>query len=190
MPSTQTKKKKYTYQDYLNTPDEERWQLINGELFRTPSPNTCHQSISRNLEYELETHVRRTGCGKVFDAPFDVVLDQENVVQPDVLFVAADRKDIITPGNIQGAPDLVVEILSQSSAYHDLVTKKKLYAAAGVKEYWLLDPMEKQLEVLVLETGKGSFRSEAVYGKTDTLQSPLLPELRIKLDTVFEEPLA
>ena len=133
-------KKRYTYDDYLKTPDDKRYELIEGELYMTPSPITNHQRISRKIEFLLEKFVTENELGEIFDAPYDVYFDDENVVQPDILFISKDRLNIIGDKNLQGAPDLVIEILSESNAYRDLIQKKKLYAMHGVKEYWIKEP--------------------------------------------------
>ena len=93
-------KKKYTYEDYLKTPDDKRYELIEGELLMTPSPVTKHQRISRELEFEILKFVKANNLGEVFDAPCDVYLDNENVVQPDILFISTERLNIIGEKNI------------------------------------------------------------------------------------------
>lgn len=174
---------KFTYQDYLMMPSDKRYELIEGEFYAAPSPNTSHQRTSRKLEILLEDFVTRNDLGEMFHAPYDVVLSDEDVVQPDILFVSKERSHIITEKNIQGAPDLVIEILSTSTAYMDLVKKKKLYAKSGIKEYWIIDPKEKTAEVLVLKE-KG-FETLKVYSKEGTLESPTLKDLRIALEKIF-----
>ncbi|GAH56371.1 unnamed protein product, partial [marine sediment metagenome] len=176
-------KKKLTYEDYLKMPNEERYELIEGELLMIPSPLIYHQWISKNIEYELERFVREKGAGKVFDAPCDVYLDEENVFQPDILFVSKERLNIIGEKNIQGAPHLVVEILSEATAYRDLIRKKKLYARFGVREYWIVDPGEKRVEVYSL-TAK-EFDLSRSFSENDYLESPLLTALKIELSSVF-----
>src|SRR3990167_1134525 len=140
-------KKRYTYDDYLKTSDDRRYELIEGELYMTPSPITNHQRISRKIEFLLEKFVTENDLGEVFYAPYDVYLDDENVVQPDIMFISKGRSKIIGEKNLQGAPDLVVEILSESTAYRDLIQKKKLYAKFGVKEYWIVVPEEKTIDI-------------------------------------------
>ncbi|MEW6675939.1 MAG: Uma2 family endonuclease [Nitrospirota bacterium] len=132
MPPAVIEKKRYTYEDYLKTPEDERYELIGGELLITPSPIPNHQRISRKLEFMLEKFVTENNLGEVFYAPCDVYLDEENVVQPDILFISKERLNIISEKNIQGAPDLVIEIISENTAYRDLVQKKRLYARFGV----------------------------------------------------------
>ena len=140
-----TDKRRYTYKDYLNMSDDKRYELIGGCLMMAPAPIPYHQWISKNIEYEIERFVREKKLGRVFDAPCDVYLDEENVVQPDILFVSEERTHIIGKTHIQGAPDLAVEILSESTAYTDLMKKKRLYARFGVKEYWIVDPDGKTI---------------------------------------------
>ncbi len=183
MTLTSAAKRKSTYEDYLKTPEDKRYELLEGELLMTPSPIPYHQWISKNLLFELEKFVRERGAGKVFSAPCDVYLDQENVVEPDILFISKERRQIIGERNVQGAPDLVIEILSDSTAYNDLVKKKKLYARFGVKEYWIVDPAEKTVEAHVLKDR--SFVLIKSYSETETLESPLLSGLAIGLGSVF-----
>jgi Uma2 family endonuclease len=121
--------------------------------------------------------------GEVFTAPFDVILDNENVLQPDILFVSKDRQNIIGENNIQGAPDLSIEIISASSAYSDFVKKKQIYARFGVKEFWVVIPEEEAVEIHILK--ENVFSLQQKYWKKDTLQSPLLGELRLPLSTIF-----
>lgn len=124
-------KKKYTYEDYLKTPEDKRYELINGELLMTPSPVPQHQRISGRLEFMLRRFIIERNLGEVFDAPCDVYLDGENVVQPDILFISRDKLGIIGEKNIQGAPDLVIEIISENSVYRDMVQKKET-----VRQIW------------------------------------------------------
>ncbi len=176
---------KFTYEDYKNLPESEtkRYELIEGELIMVPSPTFEHQDISANLEFALAKFVREHQLGKVLDAPLDVVLDDENVVQPDIIFISKARSQIIRKEAIHGAPDLVIEILSPSTGERDRTVKKKLYARAGVTEYWLVDPEHQTIEVLTLkETG---FERVALYHRDETLTSPVLPGLHIPLSDVF-----
>jgi len=183
MAPTITEKKKYTYEDYLKTPDDERYELIEGELLMTPSPIPKHQRISRELEFEMMKFVKANDLGEIFYAPCDVYLDNENVVQPDILFISKERLNIIGEKNIQGAPDLVIEIISESTAYRDLVQKKKLYGKFGVKEYWIVIPGEELVEVYILKDN--TFMFHKTYGKGDTVESPYLKKLKIELKDIF-----
>lgn len=181
--ATATEKRKYTYEDYLNTPDDKRYELIEGELLMTPSPVPYHQWVAKNFVYDLERFVRQNKAGKVFGAPCDVLLNNENVLEPDVLFISTERLSIIGEKNIQGAPDLIVEVLSESTAYRDLVKKKRLYAEFAVKEYWIVDPNERTVDVYRLS--RKDFVQAKRYSENDILESPLLPGLKISLTEVF-----
>lgn len=176
-------KKRYTYEDYLKTPEGERYELIEGELLMTPSPVTRHQRISGKLELELRKFVTENNLGEVFDAPYDVYLDNENVVQPDILFISKERLNIIGEKNIQGAPDLVIEIISENTAYRDLVKKKKLYARFGVEEYWIVIPGEESIEIYILKNN--IYNHYKTCSKDDTLESPCFKDLKIDLKRIF-----
>jgi Uma2 family endonuclease len=183
MAPTVIEKKRYTYEDYLKTPDDERYELIEGELLMTPSPIPKHQRISREIEFELMKFAKENDLGEIFDAPCDVYLDNENVVQPDILFISKERLNIIGEKNIQGAPDLVIEIISESTAYRDLVQKKKLYAKFGVKEYWIVIPREELIEVYILKDN--TYMLHKTYSKDETLESPYLRNLKVELTGIF-----
>jgi Uma2 family endonuclease len=176
-------KKKYTYEDYLKTPEDERYELIEGELIMSPSPIPKHQRISRKIEFILEKYVTENDLGEVFYAPCDVYLDDENVIQPDILFISKDRLNIIGEKNIQGAPDLVMEIISENTAYRDFVQKKRLYAKFGVKEYWIVIPEEKLIEIYTLKDN--TYTLYKTYYKDDILESPYLRNLKIELKGIF-----
>ena len=177
-------KKRYTYDDYLKTPDDKRYELIEGELYMTPSPITNHQRISRKIEFLLEKFVTENELGEIFDAPYDVYFDDENVVQPDILFISKDRLNIIGDKNLQGAPDLVIEILSESNAYRDLIQKKKLYARHGVKEYWIVVPGEKTIDIHILK--EKTYQLYKTLGQDDTLESQILKGFKMELKAIFK----
>ena len=141
-------KRKLTYQDYVNLPDDgHRYEPIHGELIMVAAPLTIHQIVVSNISFALQRFVKQTGAGIVLTAPIDVVFDEHNTFQPDIIFIARERKSIITEKNIQGAPDLVVEVLSPSSFYYDWFDKKEVYQRSGVREYWLVDPLRRWAEV-------------------------------------------
>ena len=164
--TTQKPKAKLTFQDYLNTPDDERYELLDGELIMAPSPNTLHQVICGKLGARLSLFVERGHLGQVFFSPYDVKFADTDVVQPDLLFVSNARSGIITPNNIQGAPDFVVEIQSTSTSLRDWNDKRRLYALHGVTEYWLIDPETRTVAVLLLNDGEyeqaGNFREGSI----------------------------
>lgn len=174
---------KFTYEDYLQLPEDKRYEIIEGELYMVPSPNCSHQTISQKLFLALHDHITSRGLGTVFYAPLDVVPSEENVIQPDLIFISRERSYIITDKNICGMPDLVVEILSPGTAYRDKGIKRKLYAKYDVKEYWIVDPDQRMVEVLALE--EGEFLSAGVYTEKTPLKSPILTELGVDLSKVF-----
>ena len=163
---------KYTYADYLETSDDERYELLHGELVMAAAPLIAHQYILIKLAAKVETFVDERNLGTVYCAPFDVVLSDTNVVQPDLLFVSNERAQIITRENIQGAPDLVVEILSPATAERDRSVKFELYAQHDVQEYWIVDPDARTITVFLLN--EGEFEEVDTYSEGETLTSPML----------------
>ena len=174
---------KFTYQDYLNTSEDKRYELLDGDLVTIATPGELHQSVSAQLGWRLVQFASENNSGRVYHAPFDVVLSDTDVVQPDLLFISNERDHIITPENIQGAPDLVVEVLSPSTATRDRTFKRTLYARHGVKEYWMVDTTA--IDVTVLLLGNRGFEVADVYGGSEALTSPLLPGFRFNLDDIF-----
>ncbi|MEW6399503.1 MAG: Uma2 family endonuclease, partial [Bacillota bacterium] len=139
--------------------------------------------ISGRLEKMLREWVEEQHLGEVYDAPTDVVLSEHNVVQPDIFYISRERLGIIKVANIQGAPDMVVEILSPNSLEWDRVTKRHLYAKYGVREFWVVDPEGRTIEVTVLRGRE--LATLQVYPTGTTLVSPLLPGLQVPIDQVF-----
>ncbi len=180
----QSPPKKFTYRDYLELPEDgKRYEVINGELIMTPAPLTIHQKITTEIVLALGNYVKKNNLGTVLTAPVDVVLSDINVLQPDILFVSNERKEIITEKNISGAPDLVIEILSPSTAYYDLFDKKELYERFGVKEYWIVDPMRKWIEVYNLKNKK--FRQTQKLSQKGILHSAVLKNFELNLQEIF-----
>ena len=185
-PSYPAEKKIYTYEDYVLLPDDgNRYEIIEGELFMSPAPKVKHQRVSRILEFKLVTYVEQHRSGEVFDAPCDVVFTKQDTVQPDIIFIANSNKTIITEDNIQGAPDLLIEILSKSTAYNDLVSKKDLYEKFGVKEYWIVDPMKEWIEIYLLTEGKYQLHQRTE--KSGIITSAILASFEIKLEDIFRK---
>lgn len=174
---------KFTYEDYRRTPEDKRYELIDGDLIMVPSPRTAHQSVSMRLGVYLYNFVKAGSVGRMFFAPFDVVLSDTDVVQPDILFISNERLHILTEDNVRGAPDLVIEILSPGTADRDRTLKRSLYARHGVREYWLVDPQTSTVEVLW--SREGPFDSTVMYTAQETLTSPLFHGLHIQLSEVF-----
>ena len=174
---------KFTYQDYLNTPEDKRYELLDGELVMTPAPGELHQSVSILLGSKLFQFASENSLGRVYHAPFDVVLSDADVVQPDLLFVSNECAHIITPANIQGAPDLVVEILSPSTAERDRTFKRTLYARHSVNEYWMVDTTAK--DITVLRLGERGYEVVDTYGQGATLTSPTLQGFALNIGDIF-----
>ena len=175
---------KLTYEDYLTTPADERYELLDGDLIMVPAPNLKHQHVLGNLHYHLRQFITEHGTGRLFLAPCDVYLSDTNVVQPDLLFVSRKREHLLSDGQkVRGAPDLVVEILSPSSADTDRGTKRELYGRHGVTEYWLVDPTAET--VAIHRHRDGVLVATESFGREQTLRSPLLAGLELRLDDVF-----
>lgn len=181
---TQSKPRiKFTVNDYMTTPPDKRYQLLDGELILAPAPTTRHQRILIHLFRAIDAFVRANGLGEVFLAPCDVVLSNYDVVQPDILLVSHARSSIVTEANLQGAPDVVVEVLSPATEEYDRGYKRTLYGRHGVREYWLVDPDAQNVEVLV--GGAGGLAPAATYQRGQVLVSPLLAGLAIELDQLL-----
>lgn len=180
---TLRKKVRFTYEDYLNFPPEKRYEIIEGDLHMTPAPLTKHQMTLLNLTLKLHEFINKNSLGKCLIAPVDVVLSREDVIQPDILFISKDRLGILTEKNVEGPPDLLVEVLSPSTKNWDREAKRKLYEHYGVREYWIVDPDAKTVEVLQM-TDDG-YRSYRVFACGTHLQSPLLEGLAFLIDEIF-----
>ena len=176
---------KLTYEEFRELPDDgKRYELIRGEVHLTPSPATKHQLTLFNLSGSLFVYSKRSPVGVVAVAPLDVRLSHDTAVQPDLIFVSNARANIIRENYIDGAPDLVVEILSPSTAAHDRATKLTLYAEAGVPEVWLLDPNAKTVEVLKLQGRK--YVLDAALAGDQKLTSSQFPGWELPLIDLFD----
>src|SRR2546422_2254449 len=146
--------KRWTYDEYCRLDDDRRYEIIGGNLLMAPAPDTWHQDWSRKLFRLIDRFVMKNNPGELFYAPIDIVLDEENTVQPDIVFIATPNLQIIQRRAIFGVPELLVELVSPSSVRRDRYDKKALYARFGVKEYWIGDPANKALEILTLREGR------------------------------------
>ena len=174
-----------TVEDYRSLPEAgPRYQLIEGDLYMAPAPNRFHQEISRNLQVKLFLYLRESGLGKIFDAPFDVYLDETNVYQPDLVVVLNDRLAILTEAGVEGAPNLVIEILSPKTRRLDLEQKRKAYPRFGVQELWIIDP-EPKLTTQYRFAPDGSATAVTIP-ESDRLTSPLLPGFSISGAELYE----
>jgi Uma2 family endonuclease len=179
---------KLTYEDLEPLPEDgKRRELIDGELVVSPSPQTRHQAVVGNLHFLIARHVRDKRCGRLFLAPFDVVLSRHDVLEPDLLYISHERMERLTRRNVQGAPDLVVEVLSEWSRRRDEIVKRRLYEAHGVAEYWIVDPEIDVIRVYRRVDGRLSRVAELTAEAKDVLTTPLLAGLELSLADVFEE---
>ncbi len=173
---------KYSYSDYLTWPDDERWEIINGEAYNmTPAPGIKHQNVVGTIFSSLKQKLKGKPC-RPFVAPTDVVLSECDIVQPDIIVVCDEKK--ITEANIQGTPDLVVEVLSPATALKDKREKKALYERSAVREYVIIDPIELYVERFVLK-GKRYGESE-IFGPQEVLSLNSFKGVDIALWEVFE----
>ena len=180
----------YTYGDYRTLPEDmsRRYELVHGDLYRVPAPTTRHQRILSTLNSLVLRQAKNRQLGEVFFAPVDVILghgDAREVVQPDLVFVAANRRDIVKLHGIEGPPDLVVEILSPGTEERDRGYKLKMYARHGVREYWIVDPDPRTIDVY--RAGAADYLAPVRYRETDVMTGALLRELTIPLHEVFAD---
>ena len=176
---------KFTYDDYrLFANDGRRHELVDGEHVISPSPKSKHQNAASNLVRLLGNFVRRNKLGKVYPAPFDVILSEFDVVEPDVLFIAAARVEEIVRDWVRGAPDLVIEILSESTEEADRTLKLKQYEKFGVLEYWIVDPDSEIVKVYGL--GEAGYELLANLKDGEKVQSKVLPGLDFQNGEIFE----
>ncbi len=176
---------KLTYDDYLNFPDDgKRYEIVDGESYMAPAPQTRHQVVSINLEAILMRYTQTNNAGYILHAPVDVVFSATTIVQPDILFIQKGRAHIIKKNAIEGPPDLIIEILSPGNERLDRFTKMKRYAIFGVGEYWLIDYQARTLEQYVLQ-GR-FFERKGVF--IEDFSPPLFPDLTIHLSQIFKGP--
>lgn len=188
MPNAARSDSRLTYKDLLLLPDDGlRHEIIDGVHYVTPCPNMRHQLLAGRLHYELESALRAApGQGHVFFAPFDVVFTDWDVVEPDLLFIAADQGHILTNANVQGSPALVVEILSPSTRKRDQGIKRQLFDRGGVREYWLVDP-ERDTVVVFRRQSEGTFVEVVkLTDGAERLTTPLIPNFSVGLTELFE----
>jgi len=176
-----------TVENYKLLPETgPRYQLIEGDLYMAPAPNRLHQDISRNLEFILLEYLKEHPIGTLYDAPFDVYLDETNVFQPDILFVSPERAHILTDAGAEGAPDFLVEILSPRTAKLDLENKRRQYARHGVDELWIIDP-ESRTVAIHRFAEKPDAPVRVAHGH-DILTTPHFPGLEIEVSRCFVRP--
>ena len=186
--STQPAVRGWTYEEFANLPDDgNRYEVIAGELSVTPAPSITHQKIATRLIAALENFAEETRAGTVFSAPLDVIFGEGDYLEPDILFVRAERAGIIKEHAVVGAPDLVVEVLSASTARRDRGLKRERYAAYGVPEYWIIDTEARQIEVYRL-SGGDLRRTEVATDFLRWRPAPGGPELVIDVPHLMRPP--
>ena len=180
---------KLTYDDFVLFPDDgKRHELIDGEHYVTAAPNTKHQRVSMDLTFLLRSWLEDHPVGHLFAAPYDIVLSQFDVVEPDLIYLSNERAaEIMTTLHLRGAPELVVEIGSPSTRQRDETIKRHLYARTGVSEYWFVDPELDIVRVYRRESEQFARPQELSREAGDTLTTPLLAGLSLPLDRIFRE---
>lgn len=175
--------RKVSWSDYRAWDDDNRWEIIGGRPYAMTAPKVSHQFVCGEIFARLHAHFKGRPC-RPFISPIDVRLSEYDAVQPDLLVVCDESQ--ITSTHIEGPPTLVIEVLSPSTQRHDRVRKLRLYAAAGVKEYWIVQPYPALAEVLSLE-GE-CYRIAGTYTESETLKSPVFPDLELPLEEIFPSP--
>ena len=180
-----TARRKLTYEDYVLFPEDgQRHEIIDGEHYVSPAPTPKHQRVSMRLSVRIGGFVEQRRLGEAFASPIDVLLSRHDILQPDLLFISNERAAILQEKNIQGAPDLVVEILSAGTRKLDERIKLARYELLGVSEYWIVDPLADRVHVFQAE--EETFRKVAELAGGDVLTTPLLPGLEIPLRELFK----
>lgn len=173
----------WDYDDYRSIPEDgQRYEIIEGELFVSPSPSLTHQTLSKRLQIWLIEQIEKRGLGTVFNAPADVIFSKLSVVQPDLIVIGTEQSNRIATRGIEGAPDLLIEIASPSTKSLDRHHKFKLYAQQRVREYWIVDAATETVEVFVL--GKKGFDPGQVYEPGESVGSQAF-SLDIAIDELF-----
>lgn len=177
---------RWTHDDLARLPEDgKRYEIIRGELCMTSAPSTLHQRVVARLDRLLGTFVDERGLGELYIAPTDVRLSEHDVVEPDLFFIARANLGIVGDAFVSGAPDLVIEVASDSTRERDRTRKKALYESAGVREYWIVDPDARRVTVF-RPTGK-AFDSGRDLEPGSTLVTPLLPDLELVVSRILPE---
>jgi Uma2 family endonuclease len=175
-----------TVSDYFDTPEGgPRYQLIDGDLIPMPTPDSFHQMILWNLAGIIYTYLKKNPIGKAFFAPIGVLLTEINAYEPDLIFISRDRESLIAKRGVEGAPDLVVEVLSPGTARYDKGVKKSIYARTGVVELWFIDPALREIHIYNLR--QDAQNPSAVHSQNDRFESTLFPGLVFQCSEIFEQ---
>lgn len=175
-------KENYTYDDYLKWDETERIEILDGFAYLQATPSRAHQSVSMELSRQISTFLKGKSC-EVYAAPFSVKLDEKNVVEPDITIVCDKGK--ITEKGINGAPNLIIEIISPSSVKVDKMIKFNKYEKFGIKEYWIVDPLNKSVDVFILGDNN-RYDRQSTYIDEEKIKLSIIPELEVDLKLVFE----
>ncbi len=178
------KEKLWIYREYLELNDDKRYEVIKGRLCEMPAPHFEHQRILNKLNFAMYSFVLKKGFGEILPSPFDVILSEDIVVQLDIVFISKENLKNIKEGRLFGSPDLVVEIVSPTSYYRDRYEKFEIYEKAGIKEYWIVYPGEKAVEVWVLNEGK--YELYSIASSEGKVKSKVLKGFEVDLKEVFE----
>jgi Uma2 family endonuclease len=182
--ATQQQPKQWTYDDLFDLPADKRYEIIDGVLYEMPAPNAAHEVITMNLVQFVFSLVVWPLGGKILTAPVDLFLQHDNPVQPDLLILLPEQLGMISERGIEGVPALLVEVLSPSNSRHDLVTKRALYARAGVPEYWIVNPEAMSMEILTLDGDV--YRSHARLAGDEPISSAAFPTIVTPTSAIFD----
>jgi Uma2 family endonuclease len=186
--ATSTYTKTWTYEDLFHLPDDgKRYEIVDGELYEMPAPNPEHAAAVVNLILLLAPVVKALG-GRIFTAPIDVFMFGADPVQPDIVVLLASQAGLLTRRGVEGAPSLLIEVLSPTNPEHDRIRKRELYARAGIGEYWLVSPEAASIDVLTL-TGR-TYRTLVRAAGDEPIQTQVLPDLSFPVSTVFAAVIA
>ncbi|MEP9410331.1 MAG: Uma2 family endonuclease [Candidatus Brocadia sp.] len=151
----------WTYEDYYNLDDGQRYEVIEGELIVAPAPSFKHQEVITRLVRLISNYVYEKEVGKVVASPVDVVLRKDIVLQPDIIYISHKNMGIVRDAGVFGTPDIIIEVLSPASVYRDMQVKKNIYERFGIQEYWIVFPDEKVIEIFTLDKGRYALISSA-----------------------------
>ncbi len=178
------KQGEWTYSHYAALPDDgNRYEIIDGVLYMAPAPISWHQLVAMSISFHLYTHVTMKDLGNVMAAPLDVELAPHTVVQPDLAVLLHGNPAELMAPRIIGAPDLLVEILSPGTARYDKRQKYREYARAGIKEYWIVDPIARNVEIFVLDDR--GYQSTGIFSGTEIVLSKVIPDFPVQTRQLF-----
>jgi Uma2 family endonuclease len=181
-----TQAKHWTYQDYLELDDENRYEIISGELLMAPAPTFKHQYISANIEKLINFHLQNNDLGILIHAPLDIIFSDKYILQPDIIFIANENLSIIVEHGIEGVPDMIIEIISPSTMWRDRHEKMTTYESFGVNEYWIVDPENQTIDQYLLNEGVYSIHN--FFEHDQTIKSQVINGLELGLESVFQLP--